>query len=76
MRPILLFLSIGILLLSSSCHSAHIADRIYYNAKIWTGDSANPEVTAIAIKDSLILYVGNAYQPFARARNSSTCRVR
>ena len=64
MRQILLFLSIGILILSSSCHSAHIADRIYYNAKIWTGDSANPEATAIAIKDSLILYVGNAYQPF------------
>ncbi len=69
MRQSLLFLFISILLLSSSCHSAHIADRIYYNAKIWTGDSANPEATAIAIKDSLILYVGNAYQPFVGNRN-------
>ena len=34
------------------------------NAKIWTGDSANPEATAIAIKDSLIIYVGNDYQSF------------
>ena len=42
-----------------------MADRIYINAKIWTGDSANPEAKAIAIKDSLILYVGNDYQQYA-----------
>ena len=49
----------------SSCHQHPMADRIYINAKIWTGDSANPEAKAIAIKDSLILYVGNDYQQYA-----------
>jgi predicted amidohydrolase YtcJ len=49
----------------SSCHQHPVADRIYFDAKIWTGDSANPEAKAIAIKDSLILYVGNDYQEYA-----------
>jgi len=31
------------------------ADRIYINAVIWTGDSANAKATAIALKDSLIV---------------------
>jgi predicted amidohydrolase YtcJ len=47
-----------------SCNPHPVADRIYLNAKIWTGDSANPEAKTIAIKDSLILYVGNDYQAF------------
>jgi len=42
-----------------------VADRIYFNAKIWTGDSANPEAKAIAVKDSLILYVGNDYKEYS-----------
>ena len=49
----------------SSCHQHPVADRIYFNAKIWTGDSTNPAASAIAIKDSLILYVGNDYQEYA-----------
>src|SRR5579863_45883 len=49
----------------SSCHQHPVADRIYFNAKIWTGDSANPEAKAIAIKDSLILYVGNDYKDYS-----------
>ena len=49
----------------SSCQQHPVADRIYINAKIWTGDSANPEAKAIAIKDSLIFYVGNDYQQWA-----------
>ena len=48
-----------------SCRQPVIADHIYYNAKIWTADSANPEAKAIAIKDSLIVYVGDDYQSFA-----------
>jgi predicted amidohydrolase YtcJ len=47
---------------SISCKQHPVADRIYLNAKIWTGDSSNPEAKAIAVKDSLILYVGNDYQ--------------
>ncbi len=46
------------------CASKPAADRIYINAKIWTGDSANSRATAIAIKDSIILFVGSDYQPF------------
>lgn len=40
------------------------ADRIYINAVIWTGDSANAKATAIAIKDSLIVYVGDDVEPY------------
>jgi predicted amidohydrolase YtcJ len=54
------------ILLSSlySCTQRPTADRIYINAKIWTADSANPWATAIAIKDSSILFVGLDYQPY------------
>src|ERR1700712_5735042 len=48
-----------------SCHQHPVADKIYYNAKIWTGDSSQPTGEAIAIKDSLILYVGNDYHSYA-----------
>src|SRR5580658_6696197 len=47
-----------------SCSHRQPADRIYINAKIWTGDSANDRATALAIKDSVILYVGNDYSAY------------
>lgn len=47
-----------------SCNQHPAADRIYLNAKIWTGDTLNPAARAIAIKDSLIIYVGDDYQPY------------
>jgi len=40
-------------------------DKIYINAKIWTGDSSNPSASVMAIKGDKIVYVGNdasAYQ--------------
>src|SRR5262245_40678339 len=40
------------------------ADKIYFNAKIWTGDSANAWADAIAIKANQIVYVGKDYQSF------------
>jgi predicted amidohydrolase YtcJ len=49
-----------------------VADHIYFNAKIWTGDSANPQAKAIAIKDSLILYVGDDYQSYAGSATTMT----
>jgi predicted amidohydrolase YtcJ len=52
------------LLFLFSCKHHEVADRIYLNAKIWTGDSSNPAASAIAIRDSLIVYVGNDYQPY------------
>lgn len=50
--------------LINSCSTKEKADHIYYNAKIWTGDSAMPRATSIAIKDSMILYVGNDYSSY------------
>jgi predicted amidohydrolase YtcJ len=47
-----------------SCTLHPVADLIYMNGEIWTGDTANPWAKAIAIKDSLILYVGNDYQSY------------
>ncbi len=52
-----------------SCMHHQNADRIYINAKIWTGDSANDRATAIAVKDSAIIYVGNDYRDY---KSSST----
>ena len=48
----------------ASCAQHPTADRIYFNAKIWTGDSANERVTAIAVKDSSIIYMGNTYEDY------------
>ena len=47
-----------------SCSQHPIADRIYINANIWTGDSSNKQASAIAIKDSIIIFVGSDYEPF------------
>lgn len=41
-----------------------IADKIYINAKIWTGDAGNPNAKSIAVKDNTIIYVGNDYKPY------------
>ena len=62
---------ITLLALSSfvSCTQHQTADRIYVNAKIWTGDSANDRATSIAVKDSAIIYVGNDYNAY---KGSST----
>ena len=59
---------IFLFLFSASCTEHPVADRIYLNAKIWTGDSANPEAKAIAIKDSTIMYVGNDYQSWVGSK--------
>ncbi len=55
---------IPFLLLLAACNSSPKADHIYFNAKVWTGDSAQPEATAVAVKDSLILYVGDDYKRY------------
>src|SRR5580765_5191141 len=52
-----------------SCSQQPKADRIYINAKLWTGDTNNINASAIAIKDSLIVFVGNDY---ASIKGSST----
>ncbi|HSZ32151.1 MAG TPA: amidohydrolase [Puia sp.] len=64
MKNYFLILNIVFCFFIISCTHHPIADRIYMNAKIWTGDSSNPSATAIAIKDSTILFVGNDYQSY------------
>jgi predicted amidohydrolase YtcJ len=64
MRNGFILLSLCFSFVFLSCHQHPVADRIYINAKIWTGDSTNREARAIAIKDSVILYVGNDYQSY------------
>jgi predicted amidohydrolase YtcJ len=47
-----------IFLLFVSCGKEKV-DRIYVNAKIWTGDTLNPSATVIAVKGEKIVYVGD-----------------
>jgi len=47
-----------------SCSQQPKADRIYINAKMWTGDAGNEHATAIAVKDSNIVFVGTDYAAF------------
>lgn len=48
------------------------ADRIYVNAKIWTGDSTQPNAESIAVKGNRIIYVGKDYENF---RGDSTAII-
>jgi predicted amidohydrolase YtcJ len=43
---------------SISCKQKIQADSIYFNGKIWTGDTSNASATVIAIKGNKIVYVG------------------
>src|SRR5664279_1274161 len=61
-KPVLFF---AFCFCALACKQHLIADHIYFNASIWTGDSANPKAKSIAVKDSLIVYVGDDYQSFA-----------
>ncbi len=58
-----------ITLFIASCSSQQKADRIYINAKIWTGDTSQPWAEAIAIKNNMIVFVGKNYQSY---RDDST----
>ena len=62
MRISTLFILCGIF--AASCRQQPPADIIYVNAEIWTGDSTNPHGRALAIKDSVILFVGDDYSAF------------
>lgn len=44
------------------------ADKIYINAKIWTGDTAQTWAEIIAIKDNQVVYVGKDYQAFKKSK--------
>ena len=48
----------------SGCKQNGSADKIYFNARIWTGDSVNAWADAIAINGNEIVYVGKDYKSF------------
>lgn len=56
MKQLIVFFSV---LVFFSCNSSNRADKIYVNGNFWTGDSANPTATVLAIKGDKIIYVGN-----------------
>lgn len=63
MRPLLLTLLCCAGL--TACRTGALkADVIYYNAVIWTGDSAQPHASAIGIKGNTILFTGNDYSAY------------
>ncbi|MCP3675730.1 MAG: amidohydrolase [Gammaproteobacteria bacterium] len=66
----IIFLVISILL-STGYFAEEIADTIYSNGKIWTGDSANPKATAIAIKANKIIGVGSLAE-LIKLKNTAT----
>lgn len=45
-------------LLLLSCGGQKV-DKLYINAKIWTGDTLNPSASVMAVKGEKIVYVGN-----------------
>ena len=53
-----LFFLLGIVALFS-CNSSNRADKVYVNGVIWTGDTAQPSASVIAVKGDKIIYVGN-----------------
>ncbi|MCC6931000.1 MAG: amidohydrolase [Gemmatimonadaceae bacterium] len=63
------------LLLLAACRPAEqpAADRIFVNARIWTGDSARPEATALALRGDRIIAVGS--DSAVRAMAGSAARM-
>ena len=64
MKRVLVVISVFYILSSCSEKQNDQADKIYFNARIWTGDPANTWADAIAIKGNEIVYVGKDYQSF------------
>ena len=54
-----------LLLILISCTSqTEKADRIYFNAKIWTGDTSQPWASALVIRGNQLLFVGNEFESY------------
>ena len=64
MKKILFAVVASCIFFSCSRKQNDKADKIYFNARIWTGDSSNAWADAMAIRGNEILYVGKDYQPF------------
>ena len=64
MKRVFVVISVFCILFSCSEKQNDRADKIYFNARIWTGDSANAWADAMAIKGNEILYLGKNYESF------------
>ncbi|HJS54347.1 MAG TPA: amidohydrolase [Chitinophagaceae bacterium] len=64
MKKILLIIFTSYILFCCKEKQDLSADKIYFNAKIWTGDTTNAWTDAIAIKGNEIVYVGKDYQSY------------
>lgn len=60
MKHLYLVAILGVFLLSCSPQPDNPADTVYLNGTIYTVDDSNPKVEAIAVKDGLILALGNS----------------
>ncbi|WP_026955321.1 amidohydrolase [Algoriphagus vanfongensis] len=60
MKHLYLVAILGVILLSCSPQPDNPADTVYLNGTIYTVDDSNPKVEAIAVKDGLILALGNS----------------
>lgn len=58
-RNFLLTLLVGGLLIGPLCQAQTIADKIFFNAKVFTANDNQPFAEAIAIKADTILFVGS-----------------
>lgn len=52
-------LTAGLILMVSACSSGEKADSIYFNGSIYTVDTSNPQVEAVAVKGGMIMAVGS-----------------
>ena len=51
--------ALATLVLAAACGREPAPDRVLLNARIWTGDAARPEATALAIRGDRIVAVGD-----------------
>ena len=45
-----------------NCSSDDLVEKLYHNGVIWTGDSVNPDASAILIKGEKIVFIGSDSQ--------------
>lgn len=64
MRFFFLLLMMATAFLSCS-EEEHYADRIYINVVVWTGEDGGQQYSAIGLKDSIVLFVGDDYNVYA-----------
>lgn len=66
-------ITLSVFLLLQACQPAtDKADHIYFNAKVWTGDSSQPWSKCLVIKGNRIIYTGDDYTPYQDSKTEMT----